>query len=594
MKKILLILGLSIIAYCLPVALYAKDGFAVHNFSSNLNINSDGILAVTETISIEFFEERHGIYRDLPLKYEKDDGSIHYTDLRILGVTNGRQNIPYEVLRDDNGLRIKIGDPDRLISGPYTYVIKYAVAGVLLSTENHDELYWNVTGSGWEAPLENVKAELAIDGTGIMAARCYNGFTGSNEACVSTIESNGARFESKRSLGLGEGLTLVAEYPSGIIPVLTVSKPAPAPTLDLWPGIIVAVIITLIAAAIMMRIWWQKGRDYFYKRKSLHDTNQSVISRPIFGAHEPIVPEYDPPMKLRPGEMGVLLDEKVHSVDISATIVDLAIRGYLTITEIEAKNIFGKKDYRLERSEKSDKDLLDYEQDLLLAIFGSKKEKLLSALKNKIYKTLPSIKAKLYDSVTQKGLFIESPSKVREHYGGIASGLMIAGFTFFMILIRELEGSTSFWYALFGGLAAGIFSAGLLVGLTALIMPRRSALGREVFRQVLGYKLFVSGTEKYRQPFFEKENIFMEVLPYAMVFGVTKKLSKAMQEMQIVPAVPSWYIGNGYLNTIIFTNSLNDFSSAFSSSLAPAPSTGGSGGGGFSGGGFGGGGGGSW
>ncbi len=594
MKKILLILSFGLIVYCLPLALYAKDGFAVHNFSSNLNINSDGILSVTETINIEFFEERHGIYRDLPVRYEKDDGSIHYTDLRILGVTNGHQNVMYEILRDEDGLRIKIGDPDRLVSGPYTYVIRYAVAGVLLSAENHDELYWNVTGSGWEVPLENVKAELAIDGSAFTAARCYNGFTGSNEACASTIESNGARFESKRSLGLGEGLTVVAEYPSGIIPILTVSKPAPGPKLNLFPGIIVAVIMTLLSAAFMMRIWWQKGRDYFYKRNSLHDTSQLVINRPIFGAHEPIVPEYDPPMKLRPGEMGVLLDEKVHPVDISATIVDLAIHGYLTITEIEAKNILSKKDYRLERSAKSDKDLLDFEQDLLLIIFGSKKEKLLSKLKNKLEEALPSIKAKLYDSVTAKGLFVESPTKVRERYGEIGGGLMIAGWTVFMIILKEFEGSTSVWYALLGGLAAGIFGGGLLIALTAFIMPRRTALGREVFRQVLGYKLFVSSTEKYRQPFFEKENIFMEVLPYAMVFGVTKKLAKAMEEMQLVPSVPSWYIGTAHLNMLLFSDSIYDFSSAFSPSSASAPSTGGSGGGGFSGGGFGGGGGGSW
>jgi uncharacterized membrane protein len=408
------------------------------------------------------------------------------------------------------------------------------------------------------------------------------------------MANNGARFESKRSLGLGEGLTLVAEYPSGVIPIITISEPPPVPKLNLLPGIIVAGIIILLAAAIMMRLWWQKGRDYFYKRKSLHDSNQMVINRPVFGAHEPIVPEYDPPAKLRPGEMGVLLDEKVHSVDISATIVDLAVRGYLTITEIEAPNIFSKKDYHLERSTKSDKDLLDYEQDLLLAIFGSKKEKLLSKLKNKLHEALPSIKAKLYDSVTAKGLFVESPKKVREHYGEIGGALMATGFTVFMFMLKEFEGSTSLWYALIGGLSSGIFGAGLLVGLTAVVMPRRSALGREVFRQVLGYKLFVSGTEKYRQPFFEKENIFMEVLPYAMVFGVTKKLAKAMEEMQLVPVVPSWYIGSGYLNMMVFTDSLNDFSSAFSSSLAPAPSVNGSGGSGFSGGGFGGGGGGSW
>jgi hypothetical protein len=81
MKKILLILGFSVLIYCLPSGLLAEGPFAVHRFSSSMNINSDGIVAITETINVEFFETRHGIYRDLPIAYEKDDGSIHLNQL---------------------------------------------------------------------------------------------------------------------------------------------------------------------------------------------------------------------------------------------------------------------------------------------------------------------------------------------------------------------------------------------------------------------------------------------------------------------------------------------------------------------------------
>ena len=120
------------------------------------------------------------------------------------------------------------------------------------------------------------------------------------------------------------------------------------------------------------------------------------------------------------------------------------------------------------------------------------------------------------------------------------------------------------------------------------------AYGHELYRQIKGYKLFVSGTEKYRQPFFENRNIFMQVLPYAMVFGVTKKLAKAMEQMGIEPSQPAWYVGSQAFNIGSFSSSMESFSSALSSSIASAPGGSGSGGGGFSGGGGGGGGGGGW
>jgi uncharacterized membrane protein len=140
----------------------------------------------------------------------------------------------------------------------------------------------------------------------------------------------------------------------------------------------------------------------------------------------------------------------------------------------------------------------------------------------------------------------------------------------------------------------GLLICGIIFIFISFFMPRKTALGRETYRKARGYKLFVSGTEKYRQPFFEKENIFMEVLPYAMVFGVTNKLANAMKEMGIQQPQPSWYVGTTAFNISRFTSDVNNFSNSFSSVIASSPSGSGSGGGGVSGGGFGGGGGGSW
>ena len=126
-------------------------------------------------------------------------------------------------------------------------------------------------------------------------------------------------------------------------------------------------------------------------------------------------------------------------------------------------------------------------------------------------------------------------------------------------------------------------------------MSKRTAHGRELYRRTKGFQLFISQAEKYRQRFFEKENMFNEILPYAIVFGLTTKFAKAMEKIALHPQTSSWYIGSRSFNIAVFSSSINSFSNSLSSAIAATPKGSGfSRGGGFSGGGFGGGGGGSW
>ena len=124
-------------------------------------------------------------------------------------------------------------------------------------------------------------------------------------------------------------------------------------------------------------------------------------------------------------------------------------------------------------------------------------------------------------------------------------------------------------------------------------MERKTACGREMFRRAQGYELFVSTVENHRQKFFENRNMFNEVMPYAIVFGLTEKFAKAFKDMGLEPKQPSWYSGTGTFNAVAFGSTMSSFSNSLSSAMASSP--GGSGfSGGSSSGGFGGGGGGSW
>jgi uncharacterized membrane protein len=211
-----------------------------------------------------------------------------------------------------------------------------------------------------------------------------------------------------------------------------------------------------------------------------------------------------------------------------------------------------------------------------------------SSLKTTFYKALKEIKSDLYKEVVEKGLFPSNPDKVRIKY----------------LVVAIVIGSVGLWVGFSGidrgnvflaDLGLGSIVSGVILAFVSRFMPRKTAYGRNVYRRILGYRMFIDKAEKYRQQYFEKQNMLNEVLPYAIVFGLTGKFADAMKDMGLKTTRPSWYTSAHAFNTINFVNSMDSFSSSMSSAIAAAPkSSGFSSGGGFSGGGFGGGGGGSW
>ena len=52
--------------------------------------------------------------------------------------------------------------------------------------------------------------------------------------------------------------------------------------------------------------------------------------------------------------MGLLVDERADTLDVTATIIDLAVRGYLSIEEVPKTGWFGRRDWRLTRLKSPD------------------------------------------------------------------------------------------------------------------------------------------------------------------------------------------------------------------------------------------------
>jgi len=356
----------------------------------------------------------------------------------------------------------------------------------------------------------------------------------------------------------------------------------------------------LVVAALVYR-WWVAGRDrWFGDMYYVHD-NPPEETKPLF-SRETIVVEYQPPevqrgRRLRPAEIGLLLDERADTLDVSATIVDLAVRRHIVIRELPKGGIFGlfrSQDYELARdaeageSDRRD-ELLGYEHRLVDALFDGGSSVKLSELKDKFHEDLARVKSDLYDeSVKILKLFPWNPETVRLVYRAAGAGVALGG-----ALITFVLGTA------FGAGLAGIpvVLGGIALLALAYLMPRRTAQGRLLYRRCLGFRLYMTKAEKERQAFAERANLFEEYLPYAIVYGCVTKWAKAFEGLGLEGRGVGWYVGARGFVPVQFAESLRDFSSSVSGVMASTPgSSGGSGfgGGGSSGGGVGGGGGGSW
>jgi hypothetical protein len=296
--------------------------------------------------------------------------------------------------------------------------------------------------------------------------------------------------------------------------------------------------------------------------------------------------QFTPPRDARPGEIGTLVDATADDRDITASIVDLAVRGHLKIAQP------GPHDFEFTRLSGPDQ-LVGYEQNLMTRLFGSDDRVTTDDLKDKSYAGLLSgTRTELYQRVsTDLHWFTRNPMIVRALaiLGGI--GLVIAGVGLGLLL------------GLVGWGLLGL--AGVITGLGVLVMNKnfgsRTADGSAMLAQAKGFQLYLTTAEADQIKFEEGIDVFSRYLPYAMVFGVAERWTKVFQQLAsrgayVFPTY--WYAGYyGGFGMSDLSNSMNALTSSISSSLqaATAASSATSGGSGFSGGGgFGGGGGGGW
>jgi uncharacterized membrane protein len=576
-------------ALLLSSQLFARS-WSIARFDCRYSVDTDGTVLIEEEIHPLFQGEYHGIERYIPIEYPGPHGTDYKLLLKVDSVTDeSGQNIKFERStrnqRTSDGavhtflaLKIYAGGTDT----ERTVRITYHASNAVRYFPDHDEFYWNATGNDWKVPIEEASAFVALPSAASeqLKAQAFTGDFGSTAQDATTrIDGSYVTFESIRPLPAGSGLTIDVWIPKGVL-----AEPSWFTQHVVWfvagnPGILLPVWSFLV----MFAIWWWKGRD-----------PESGLS---------VAPMYEPPKGLTPAEAGLLIDDTVESRDITSTLIDLAVKGYLQIVEVDDKGMFfSHKDYRLRlRKPRPEwEGLATHEREVLNNIFPevTAQETSLSSLKNRFYIALPAIRREILDALTTKQFYATDPESAK---GLVLVGLLIIVLPFVWL---EMTGRIHLFNSIPVLVVGGLLSLGILL-IFGRIMAAPSVRGARTRVACLGFKEFMSrvdGDRIRRMP----PDTFEKFLPYAMAFGVEQHWAKAFEG--IIKDPPSWYVGSAYAtpgwlwSPMLFTNDVNAFSaSAYESfSATPQASSSGSGfgsggsfggGGGFSGGGFGGGGG---
>ncbi|MBU2509205.1 MAG: DUF2207 domain-containing protein [Patescibacteria group bacterium] len=559
MKKIIFF-ALFAALLIVPNSVFALE--IIRDFKVDAELNADRTLQITENITYDFGEvERHGIFRFIPISYVRN--KIKY-NLRpeVISVTMDGESVSYEATRKQGELMIRIGDPDKTISGSHEYAITYKTDRAINFFSDQSELYWNVTGNQWPVSIMKASFDLSLrDKAGeiikdvSLRALCFTGYLGSEEkSCGMSATEQGILFETTNSLNAQEGLTAIVGIPLGVIENLT-----------FWDKVLIVLQdnmifgIPLLAFLIMLGVWFKRGRD------------------PELGT---VIPLYESPDKLKPAELAAVVDQgTVSDRAITATIINLAKRGYLSI---------GYDPFAFHKKKDADSSFDEAEKLLFEGLFKKGDEvKLKDLQKQKFYMVTTKAKEAVWESMLGKQVFDKRPATVRALFFGLA---IISTFAMFIVLSTHP----------FGFVVAIV--TGVIIAIFAWFMPKRTVSGVDLLGKIKGFEWFMSVTEKERLEFHNAPSRtpeqFQELLPYAIALGVEKQWARQFDSISMEP--PSWAEGTAWrgMNSVALVSGLNSMHMAASSGYQTPSSTAGGGGSGFSGGGsgggFGGGGGGSW
>lgn len=574
MKKLFFALSLVLgVILVLPSRVFAQNSSYtdyINTFNSDVTLNQDASISIKESIDYHFTFARHGIYREIPVNYKVAGSFTRPTLLKLNDLYYFQKGFPnntfssYERSTNNGYAVFKIGDADTTITGDYTYVLDYKLTYAINYFNDHDELYINITGTGWDVPINSVIANISLPGK-ITDKLCNTGVTGSTASdCTITDLGNNKVSVTAGPLNAYEGLTVAIAMPKDTIANTTNQQRIQYVLSNL--GLLFP-ILAVIGGIILLKNF---------------NRNKKIT----------IIPNYDVPKGMNPLRSGYIYKKNLANNVITSQIVNLAINKYLVIKQVSNKNYDLIKTEREAPTDPEEKILYD-------GLFKSGDTVSLKNLSTSFYTTVASLK-----SSTEKRMYEEEYfSKSQKNISNKVIGAGVIGIVLCFVSATYWSANAAmswFW---------GILISAIIVIIFASQIDRRSPKGNDMFYELEGLKLYINTAEEKRIEFHNDPKkylgLFEKLLPYAMIFGLEKKWAKEFEDLYTEE--PYWYQGNtNMFNAYLLTSSLGHMNQQVIAHATPSNSangfassragSGGSGfgGGGFSGGGFGGGGGGSW
>ncbi|MCX6138781.1 MAG: DUF2207 domain-containing protein [Ignavibacteriales bacterium] len=614
MQRLTFLLFLLIIFCVLATAQSER----ILSFDCRIVVNEDASLTITEAIKIlsTGVEFQHGIYRDFPTEYKDRYGNDVSVGFDVLSVLRDNTVEPYTLERQQNGKRIRIGDKDVFLNpGQHIYIIAYTTTKQIGFFESSDELYWNATGNGWRFSIDKATATVKLPrdaGTKITAVGGFTGLQGSRDKNYSKMRSPSGTivFSTTRPLLPGEGLTILLAFPKGYVQQPTWNTLF-ADFFSSNISVAVACLGILLLFIYYMIVWSEFGID------------------PEKGT---VIPLFDPPDALSPAGMRYIMNMSYDNKAFAATILALAVKGYLTIVEAGQNFI-------LRHKKNSTAVLTPVEKLISSALFlddepvymdGTDYEKVSHAIKNLrhslerdfairyfvinrqyfipgivfsviLFAVVVFIGDHSLRSLSISGLLslwtiilamlltrVISQWKIVVATGIRGSSLFVK-VSFLTLLALPLIAGEVFGVYLFGWSASPAIGivAGILVFINYLfyrLLKAPTRLGRKVMDSIEGFKMYLSTAEKDRlnalNPPERTPELFERFLPYALALDVEQAWSERFadvlsqsKEPGCTAYAPDWYIGSQWNNygAGTFASSFSgSFNSAISSS-ATAP-----------------------
>lgn len=622
MKRFFLALFLSIFG-----SIFAQEE-RITFFGSKIDVDSTSI-TVTENINAfsQGVNIRRGIFRTLPLKRTINGKNIQVR-YDILSVKMNGITSDYHTKTDDGNFKIYVGsENDFLTPGiEYQYEIKYKTDNQIGFFKNYDELYWNVTGNDWDFKIDSVSATVNLPAKAkIIQNSCYTGTYGSStNDCSSSIKGNSITWKAK-NLSYYEGLTVAVGFNKGVV------KMPPPPSFFEKFGLFLALFLTILGFAYFLyKSWVKYGID------------------PV---KPTVYPQFNVPNNLSPASLAYLKNEYLDQNYITASIVNLAVKGFIKIKEAKEEQFFGYKNiYIIQKLKGTNNPLPTEEVKIMNGFFKGKDEiQIDGEYDENIASTMSDYTSNLkfqHSNFIDEGnnslklffplLFVlaiagisfymsykMSPDSDFIYFGNILLvattiafiitffikkgkdvaywllGIAFAGLSIFILIKMMMDENISYTFNYYTTYLFLIFGVALLFVYREYI--KKPSIEKLTIQSLIdGFKMYMSAAEnetlKFHNPPQMTPELFEKFLPYAIVMGVDdiwgNKFQNILKNSSTEEYHSTWYVGNNFH----VNNFSGSFGSAFTNSITTAStsSSSGSGGGGFSGGGGGGGGGGGW